>query len=72
VMSDLSARRGRPLGTDQQGDHTVVRAHVPSSSLTRYAADLRSQTHGTGRFTRRFAHYEPMSEDLAQAVPARA
>jgi elongation factor G len=72
VMSDLSARRGRPLGTDQKGDHTVVRAHVPASSLTRYAVDLRSQTHGTGSFTRRFAHYEPMSADLAQAVPTRA
>jgi elongation factor G len=72
VMSDLSSRRGRPLGTDQKGDHTVVRAHVPASSLTRYAVDLRSQTHGTGSFTRRFAHYEPMSDDLARAVPARA
>ena len=72
VMSDLSARRGRPLGTDQQGDRTVVRAHVPASSLTRYAVDLRSQTHGTGSFTRAFAHYEPMADDLARAVPARA
>jgi elongation factor G len=72
VMSDLAARRGRPLGTDQQGDRAVVRAHVPASSLIRYAVDLRSQTHGAGSFTRTFAHYEPMTEDLARAVPARA
>ena len=72
VMSDLSSRRGRPLGTDQQGDRTLVRAHVPASSLTRYAVDLRSQTHGTGSFTRTFAHYEPMADDLARGVPARA
>ena len=71
VMSDLSARRGRPLGTDQQGDRAVVRAHVPALSLTRYAVDLRSATHGTGSFTRRFAHYEPMADDLARAVPTR-
>jgi len=71
VMSDLAARRGRPLGTDQQGDRTVVRAHVPASSLTRYAVDLRSQTHGTGSFTRRFTHYEPMADELASAVAAR-
>ena len=71
VMSDLSARRGRPLGTDQVGDRCVIRAHVPASSLTRYAVDLRSQTHGAGSFTRRFAHYEPMSEDLAGHVSPR-
>ena len=71
VMSDLSARRGRPLGTDQQGDRAVVRAHVPALSLTRYAVDLRSSTHGTGSFTRTFAHYEPMTDDLAREVPTR-
>ncbi len=69
VMSDLSARRGRPLGTDQQGDRAVVRAHVPALSLTRYAVDLRSATHGTGSFTRQFAHYEPMTDDAS--VPTR-
>jgi len=71
VMSDLSARRGRPLGTDQVGDRCVIRAHVPASSLVRYAVDLRSQTHGAGSFTRTFAHYEPMSEDLARSVVPR-
>ena len=71
VMSDLSARRGRPLGTDQHGDRAVVRAHVPALSLTRYAVDLRSATHGTGSFTRQFAHYEPMTDDLAKLVPTR-
>jgi elongation factor G len=71
VMSDLSARRGRPLGTDQFGTRAVVRAHVPASSLTRYAVDLRSQTHGSGSFTRKFAHYEPMTEDQARIVESR-
>ena len=71
VMSDLSARRGRPLGTDQQGERAIVRAHVPALSLTRYAVDLRSATHGTGSFTRKFAHYEPMNDDLAREVPTR-
>ncbi len=61
VMSDLSARRGRLLGTDQSDDgRTVVRAHVPAISLVRYAVDLRAATHGTGTFTRSPAHHEPM------------
>ena len=53
VMSDLSARRGRLLGTDKVGDdRTLVRAEVPQTELTRYAIDLRSATHGSGIFTR--------------------
>ena len=72
VMSDLSARRGRLLGTDKVGDdRTTVRAHVPQRELVRYAIDLRSSTHGAGTFTRAFAHYEPMGEDIARNVSAK-
>ena len=72
VMSDLSARRGRLSGTDKVGeDRTIVRATVPQTELVRYAIDLRAQTHGAGTFTRRFAHYEPLTEELAQQVPSR-
>jgi elongation factor G len=72
VMSDLSARRGRLLGTDKLGDdRTVVRAHVPQRELVRYAVDLRSATHGAGTFTRTFAHYEPMPEEAAKGLSAR-
>jgi len=73
VMSDLSARRGRLLGTEQAGSQlVVVRAHVPALELVRYAVDLRSSSHGTGTFTRTFAHYEPMSEDQAKSVEPRS
>jgi elongation factor G len=72
VMSDLSARRGRLLGTDKVGDdRTTVRAHVPQRELVRYAIDLRSSTHGAGTFTRTFAHYEPMPEEIARTVSTR-
>ena len=69
VMSDVAARRGRPLGTDRVGDdRTLVRALVPQTELIRYAIDLRAATHGTGTFTRSFAHYEPMPDELAKAA----
>src|ERR1700684_687173 len=43
VMSDLSGRRGRVLGTDTAGnDRTLVKSEVPQVELTRYAIDLRS------------------------------
>ncbi|MEZ5192382.1 MAG: hypothetical protein R2734_07620 [Nocardioides sp.] len=72
VMSDLSSRRGRLLGTDKVGeDRTVIKAEVPQTELVRYAIDLRSSTHGAGTFTRSFAHYEPMPEDVARQVTPR-
>ena len=71
VMGDLSARRGRVLGTEQTGEsHTVVRAEVPQVELTRYAIDLRSLTHGAASFTRAFVRYEPMPESAAAKVQA--
>jgi elongation factor G len=72
VMSDLSSRRARVLGTDKVGeDRTVVKAEVPQTELGRYSIDLRSSTHGSGMFTRSFAHYEPMPEDVARGVDVR-
>jgi len=72
IMSDLSARRGRLLGTDKVGeDRTVIKAEVPQTELVRYSVDLRSTTHGAGSFTRTFAHYEPMPEDVARRIEPR-
>lgn len=72
VMSDLSGRRARVLGTDKVGeDRTLVRAEVPQTELERYVTDLRSATHGSGTFTRSFAHYEPMPDDVAAHIEPR-
>jgi elongation factor G len=69
VMSDLSARRGRVLGTDTAGnDRTLVKSEVPQVELARYAIDLRSLSHGAASFTRSFVRYEPMPESAASRV----
>ncbi|HZC92662.1 MAG TPA: elongation factor G-like protein EF-G2 [Mycobacterium sp.] len=69
VMSDLSGRRGRVLGTDTAGnDRTLVKSEVPQLELTRYAIDLRSLSHGAASFTRSFARYEAMPESAAARV----
>lgn len=71
VMSDLSSRRGRVLGSDKVGeDRTSVKAEIPEVELTRYAIDLRSLSHGAGSFTRAFVRYEPMPEAAAAKVRA--
>lgn len=69
VMSDLSGRRGRVLGTDTAGDScTGIDAEIPEIELTRYPIELRSLSHGAGSFTRSFARYEPMPEAVAARV----
>lgn len=69
VMSDLSGRRGRVSGTEQTaGGHTLVRAQVPEIEIGRYAVDLRSLSHGTGRFDRGYACHEPMPQQLADRM----
>ncbi|HEX2356369.1 MAG TPA: elongation factor G-like protein EF-G2 [Micromonosporaceae bacterium] len=71
VMSDLSGRRGRVLGTEPDpagGEKTLVRAEVPAKELVRYAVELRGMTSGSGTFGRTFARYEPMPSHLAEQV----
>jgi len=69
VMSDLSSRRGRVLGTEPvAGGRTLVRAEIPELEVTRYAIDLRSMSHGTGSFTRNYLRYEPLPSHLAEKV----
>ncbi|MFE9537104.1 elongation factor G-like protein EF-G2 [Streptomyces sp. NPDC006691] len=73
VMSDLSGRRGRVVGTEQAGPgRTLVRAEIPEIEIGRYALDLRSLSHGTGRFSRSYARHEPMPPGIADKVREQA
>ncbi|MEU8962447.1 elongation factor G-like protein EF-G2 [Streptomyces sp. NPDC048491] len=73
VMSDLSGRRGRVVGTEQAGPgRTLVRAEIPEIEIGRYALDLRSLSHGTGRFSRSYARHEPMPPQIADKMREQA
>ncbi|MEU6842497.1 elongation factor G-like protein EF-G2 [Streptomyces sp. NPDC046716] len=73
VMSDLSGRRGRVVGTEQApGGRTLVRAEVPEIEIGRYAVDLRSLSHGTARFSRRYARHEPMPPQIGDRIREQA
>ncbi|WP_228975429.1 elongation factor G-like protein EF-G2 [Streptomyces sp. DH12] len=72
VMSDLSGRRGRVVGTEQAGPgRTLVRADVPELEIGRYAVDLRSLAHGTGRFSRCYARHEAVPPHVADRLRAQ-
>ncbi len=73
VLADLRGRRGQVHGTapaDVEG-RTTIMAEVPAHELSRYPVDLRSVSHGTGTFTRRFVRYDYMPPALAREVTAR-
>ncbi|MBD2894052.1 Elongation factor G-like protein [Actinomadura sp. RB99] len=69
VMSDLTSRRGRVLGSQAvPGGRTMIKAEVPQLEIVRYAIDLRSMSQGTGTFDRAFLRYEPLPSHLADKV----
>lgn len=69
VLGDLQQRRGQVEGTDQAEDgEVVITASVPTAEILRYAIDLRSATHGRGRFTARHDRYQPLPAHLVGSV----
>ena len=69
VMSDLSSRRGRVLGTEPVPvGRTLVKAEIPELEITRYTIDLRSVSHGTGSFSRSYLRHEPLPAHLAAKI----
>ena len=69
VMSDLSGRRGRVVGSEPIGSgRTQIVADCPELELTRYAVELRSLSHGTATFTRTYSGHEPMPPQVAKKI----
>ena len=70
VMGDLSARRGKVLGSEPVGEPgmVVIRAQVPQLELRRYSAELRSFSHGSASFTRSFARYERVPDPVSSKL----
>ncbi len=68
VIGDLNARRGHPLGMEQQGEMTEVRAEAPMAELLDFAPDLRALTGGQGDYTLELSRYQEVPGHLAQKV----
>jgi elongation factor G len=68
VMGDLSARRGKILGMDPDGNFQRIKAQVPLAELYKYSTSLRSMTQGRGIHSREFSHYEEIPKELADKV----
>ncbi|MDG3013078.1 elongation factor G-like protein EF-G2 [Speluncibacter jeojiensis] len=69
VLSDLSGRRGRVLGSEL-GDEgmTRLRAEVPEIELARYPIELRALSRGTAEFARTHLRHELVPAAVADRV----
>jgi elongation factor G len=71
VMGDVSARRGRIMGTESAGTgRSLVHAHVPEAELSNYVAELRSLTSGAGSVTMRYDHHAEAPDTVVLRLTA--
>jgi elongation factor G len=68
VMGSINQRRGIILGTQEEGNYTVVDAEVPLSEMFGYSTILRSLTQGKAEFTMEFAAYRPVPKSVAEEI----
>ena len=69
IMSDLSKRRGSPMGMSVDKDGMqVVEAEVPMAEMGTYAIDLRSMTQGRGSFTLEFVRYDEAPMNVQEKI----
>ncbi|KAL5057771.1 hypothetical protein RYX36_029375 [Vicia faba] len=64
VAGDLNKRKGLIVGNDQDGDDSVLTAHVPLNNMFGYSTALRSMTQGKGEFTMEYKQHAPVSHDV--------
>lgn len=70
IMGDITQRRGKVLGMLPDSGRTKIKARVPEAELYKYAAALRSITHGRGHHTRTVAGHEPAPDLIAKRIVA--
>jgi elongation factor G len=71
VIGDLSSRRGKVGGMEQQGNSQVVKSTVPLSEMFGYATDLRSRTQGRATYTMQFDSYQPTPASVQEEIVKR-
>ena len=64
IMGDVSSRRGKIMGMDNEGSFQVIKAKIPQSELYHYSTAIRSLTGGRGLHSESFSHYEYLPQEL--------
>ncbi len=71
ISGDLNSRRGRILGMNQEGDTSIIEAHVPLSEMMQYSTELRSLTAGEGDYSFHLDHYDVVPAHLTSDIIAK-
>lgn len=72
VMGDISTRRGKIVGMEQEGRKQILTADLPLSEVHKYFPTLKSLTQGRGKFTQSFSHYEKVPNEETTKIIAEA
>ena len=69
IMSDISTRRGRIIGTDAADPgFTTIKMRAPYAEMISYTKDLRSLTRGNGTYTLEIDGYEEAPADVKKKL----
>ncbi len=72
IMGNLNGRRGKPLGTEQRGKMSIIKAQVPLAEMLDFEPALTSITGGRGSYTMEFSHYEEVPAQIQQKIIEQA
>lgn len=72
VMGSLNQRRGMILGTQDEGNISVIEAEVPLAEMFGYSTTLRSGTQGKAQFTMEFSTYRQVPKSIADELIKKA
>ncbi|MCK4425273.1 MAG: elongation factor G, partial [Deltaproteobacteria bacterium] len=72
VMGSLNQRRGMILGTQDEGNISVIEAEVPLAEMFGYSTILRSGTQGKAQFTMEFSIYRQVPKSIADELIKKA
>uniref|UniRef100_A0A803MP17 Elongation factor G, mitochondrial n=1 Tax=Chenopodium quinoa TaxID=63459 RepID=A0A803MP17_CHEQI len=64
VTGDINKRKGLIIGNDQDGDDSVIIAHIPLNKMFGYSTDLRSMTQGKGEFSMEYKEHSAVPQDV--------
>lgn len=68
VIGDVSAKRGKILGTEKRSRAVVIKSYVPLAEMSGYATTIRSLTEGRGFFYMEPSHYEDVPNNITMAM----
>lgn len=70
IIGDLNAKRGQILEMRDRAGARVIDAKVPLASMFGYSTQLRSMSQGRASYSMEFAHYSPVSRNVAEEIIA--